>query len=365
MRAKKFICAAENIKKDAVSALITALFGFSLSACGGSDQNHSWMLAKSAPISAHGANLTTSTADDFNRSLPVSASRDVVRSADYAVGPQDLLEVSLFNIDGTDGLPNKVQVRVGNNGSITLPLLGQVQVGGMTPPELEENLRKQYGKFMHEPDVGVALAENRSNSVYVLGSVKNPGVFPVTGQETLRRVLAMAGGLTGGAGMFVHVSRQLAAEEQAYLISLDDLANDKSGKFNLSVRAGDFINVPLAGTFFVDGYVERPNAYPLARPYTLSQAVALAGGLAPNAKPSNITIFRRGPQAEVQVLNRDLEKIRSGEEEDVRLVENDVVVVPPSMAKIVIQALLSSVGYTSRSSSYSMGIGRVGRVAIP
>lgn len=345
MRAKKFI-------KDAASSIVTVLFGFLFSACGGLDQISSSMLARSAADFAQGHNLTTSTADDFNRNLAISASRDSVRSAGYAVGPQDLLEVSLFNIDAQDGLPNKVQVRVGNNGLITLPLLGQVQAAGMTRTELEESLRKQYGKFMHEPDVGVALAENHSKSIYLLGAVKNPGVFPVTGQETLRRLLAMAGGLTGGAGMFVHVSRQLAAEEQAYVISLDDLANDKSGKFNLFVRAGDFINVPLAGTFYVDGHVERPNAYPLARPYTLSQAVALAGGLAPYAQASNITLIRRGPQAEMQVLYRDLEKIRSGEEDDIKIAENDVVVVPASMAKIVISALLSSVGYTSKSASF-------------
>ena len=91
---------------------------------------------------------------------------------------------------------------------------------------------------MHEPDVGVALAENRSKAVYVLGAVRNPGVVPVTGQETLRRLLAMAGGLTKESGMFVHVSRQLAEEEQAYMISLDDLANDKTGKLNLLIHDG-------------------------------------------------------------------------------------------------------------------------------
>ncbi|MGB7951159.1 MAG: polysaccharide biosynthesis/export family protein [Candidatus Binatia bacterium] len=307
----------------------------------------------------------TSTGEDFNRSLALSASRDFVPSADYSVGPQDLLDVSLFNVDGTDGLPNKVQVRVGNDGSITLPLLGKVQAGGMTRTQLEESLRKHYGKFMHEPDVGVALAENRSKAVYVLGAVKNPGVVPVTGQETLRRLLAMAGGLTKESGMFVHISRRLVEEEQTYVISFDDLAKDKTGKFNMLIRTGDFINVPPAGTFYVDGYVERPNAYPLARQYRLSEVVALAGGLSPYAKSSEVTVFRRGPESDVRVLYRDLDKIRSGEEEDIKIAENDLVVVPPSTAKLIISTLLSSVGYTSRSSSYSWGIGRTGRIVQP
>jgi polysaccharide biosynthesis/export protein len=336
-------------------ALILVLDG-----CSGVDQNNSWMPARNAADPAY-PGAKTSTAEDFNRSLALLASRDFVPSAEYAVGPQDVLEVSLFNINETDGLPNKVQVRVGNDGSITLPLLGQVRVGGMTRTQLEASLRQQYGKFMHEPDVGVALAQNHSKSVYVLGAVKNPGVVPVTGQETLRRLLAMAGGLTN-SGMFVHVSRQLAEEEQAYMISLDDLANDKTGKLNLLIQAGDFINVPPAGTFYVDGYVERPNAYPLVRQYRLSEVVALAGGLAPYANGSEISVFRRGPEAEVQVVSRDLDKIRSGEQEDIKITENDLVVVPPSTARIVISALLSSVGYTHRGSTYSTGIGRTGRI---
>ncbi len=106
---------------------------------------------------------------------------------DYTIGAQDLLDISLFNLSAADGVPNKTQVRVSNEGQITLPVVGRVQAGGMTRSQLEESLKKEFGKFMHDPDVGVALTENRSKSVYILGAVKNPGVLPVTGNETLRR----------------------------------------------------------------------------------------------------------------------------------------------------------------------------------
>ena len=132
---------------------------------------------------------------------------------------------------------------------------------------------------MHEPDVGVTLVENRSNSVYVFGSVKTPGVLPITGQETLRRVLAMAGGIAGDAGMYRPCLSSDIQEEQSYVINLSELANDATGKLNVVVRPGDFINVPRAGSFFMDGYVEKPNSYQLVQPYRLSQAMALAGGI--------------------------------------------------------------------------------------
>jgi polysaccharide export outer membrane protein len=240
-----------------------------------------------------------------------------------------------------------------------LPLLGQVRVGGLTRTQVEETLQNGYSKYMHAPDLSISLVENKSNSVYVLGAVQTPGVLPITGQETLRRMLAMAGGISKDAGMFVHVSRQIANDEKSYVINLGELANDTTGKLNVTVRPGDFINVPRAGSFFVDGQVERPNSYQLVQPYRLSQAVTLAGGL--NAYASKeVTVLRRGPKGEVQTINRDLDRVRSGEEEDIQIAENDLVVVPPNRAKILLNVLLSAVGYTSRGASYSFTAGRAG-----
>jgi protein involved in polysaccharide export with SLBB domain len=169
----------------------------------------------------------------------------------------------------------------------------------------------------------------------------------------------MAGGITPDAGMYVHVSRQRSEKDQAYVISLSELANDPTGKLNVAVRPGDFVNVPRAGSFFVDGHVERPNAYQLVQPYKLSQAVAVAGGLN-NFASTEVAILRRGPTGEAQTLTRDLDKIRSGQEEDLSIVENDLIMVPPNRAKVVFAILLSAVGYTSRSGSYSITAGRAG-----
>ncbi len=116
----------------------------------------------------------------------------------------------------------------------------------------------------------------------------------------------MAGGVTPDAGMFVHVSRQVKDEERAFVINFDDLAQDKSGTFNLAIQPGDFINVARAGTFYVDGEVQRPNAYPLTRPYTLSQAVVVAGGLTQMTSGGSISVFRNGAKGEMKVTEHDL-----------------------------------------------------------
>jgi polysaccharide export outer membrane protein len=339
-----------------LSLFVLGVLVFSLGGCGAVNQGPP---ANSASALDTAKSVMGSAADDFNRSLGAPTKGDLVEPADFSIGPQDLLEVALFNIDQTDGLPNRVQVRVSNNGMITLPLLNQIKLGGMTRLEAEGALKSAYGKYMHEPEVGITLVENRSNSIYVLGAVKNPGIVPITGQETLRRVLAMAGGITNDAGMYVHVSRQISEKDQAYVISLTELASDPTGKLNVPVRPGDFVNVPRAGSFFVDGYVERPNAYQLVQPYRLTQALTLAGGVN-NFASTEVAVLRRGPGGEVHTLTRDLDKIKSGAEEDLPIVENDLIMVPPNKAKVVLAILLSAVGYTSRSSSYQISAGRVG-----
>ncbi len=359
MCARELNSGAIKFEKAFLSSVVIPIVYALLSACAGTRPGSSSTFVLPSGL-ANGQTSLSSSAEEFNRNLPVLAARDSIAvPSDYAIGPQDLLEISLFNIGQADGIPNKVQVRVSNDGNINLPLLGQVQAGGLTRTQLEAGLRSRYEKFMHEPDVGVALAENRSNSVYVLGAVKTPGVLPVSGQETLRRVLAAVGGLTRDAGMSIQVFRQVADQEQAYVLSLDELANDKTGKVNLLVRPGDFINVPVAGSFYIDGYVEKPNVYPLARQYTLSQAVAVAGGIADFGKMSEITIFRRGPNEQVTVLNCNLNKIRSGEEEDVRIAENDVVLVPPSTGKMIVSTVLGMVGYSIGTGSGSWNLGRI------
>ncbi|MCZ6624745.1 MAG: polysaccharide export protein [Deltaproteobacteria bacterium] len=348
---KKFIYQARGhmLKRLLLSWLIGSFF-FMLSGCGGASRKQPLELADSH-------RFVTSPAADFNRSLALPLSPQALTPRDYEIGPEDLLEITLFNIDPGDGLPSKVRVRVSQTGFITLPLLGRVRVRGLTRAQMEETLRNGYGEFMHKPDVGVMVAEGRSHSVSILGAVRNPGVFAITGPRRLRHLLAMAGGLTKEAGLYVHLSRQEPTGKDSYVINLHDLANDKGGQFNLVVRSGDFINVPFAGTFFIDGYVQRPNAYLLLRPYTLTQALALAGGLDTYAESSNITVFRRDAKGNVQSLKYDLANIRAMEAEDIRIAENDVIVVPPSTGKIVLSTLLGAVGFTSRASSFAWRFG--------
>lgn len=109
---------------------------------------------------------------------------------DYKVGPNDLIDIEILDLDNL-----KRTVRVNAAGAISLPLVGAVQVAGLTSHELEQRLAERYReKYLQNPQVSVFIKEFTSERITVEGAVNKPGIFPLTGQITLLRALALAGG---------------------------------------------------------------------------------------------------------------------------------------------------------------------------
>ena len=112
-------------------------------------------------------------------------------SADYRVGPQDLLEINVFQVPDLNRT-----VRVNTSGEISLPLIGRVQAGGRTVQEVEEDISGKLSKsFLQNPQVSVFVKEFTSQRVTLEGAVIKSGIYPITGQTSLLQAIAMAGGL--------------------------------------------------------------------------------------------------------------------------------------------------------------------------
>lgn len=256
-------------------------------------------------------------------------------TADYRLGAEDLLEITLFNIPdaGAGILSRRAEVRVTQQGMIMLPLLGDIPVAGLTTSAVEQVLRQRYDEYLYNPQVGVYVKEYRSQRISVLGAVKNPGMFQITGPKTLGDLLALAGGITERASSRLHIYRQGGQDRQTFVVDLQALASNP-GLVNMPVQPGDIINVPPSGMFFVHGAVGRPGSYPLTQPYTLSQAIAVASGVkADLADDSNVAIFRRRASQEADRMAVDLKAILAGQASDLPIEADDVIVVPISSAK--------------------------------
>jgi polysaccharide export outer membrane protein len=281
---------------------------------------------------------------------------------DYKIGPQDLLEISVFEAEKL----NKT-VRVSSQGNVNLPLIGVLKVKGLTPEELEKEIRSLLAeKYLQDPHVNVLVKEFRNQRISVMGAVRNPGVFDVTGARTILDLLATAGGLKEDAGQLLFLLRPPSEEEtskkekghynrkaEAFVIDLEGLLVEGNLGLNLPLLHGDIINVPVAGKIFVGGDVKSPGGFVKGRKMTLSQAIISAGGLNFKANGSETKIIRYSEKGtDKEILTFNVYAIQKGKAEDPYLKENDIVFVPTSGAK----AFLSGVKNTFRA---AFGIGGV------
>jgi polysaccharide export outer membrane protein len=115
---------------------------------------------------------------------------NVMLGKDYRVGPNDLIEVDIFEMENL-----RRTVRVNAAGAVSLPLIGHVLVGGMTTQEIEARIAERYSeKYLQNPQVSIFVKEFTSERITIEGAVSRPGLFPLTGRITLLRAMAMAGG---------------------------------------------------------------------------------------------------------------------------------------------------------------------------
>jgi polysaccharide export outer membrane protein len=296
----------------------------------------------------------TTSAADINQALAAIAARSIAPSLDYQIGPEDLIEITIFNIPEVYGqerlqlTPRVTTARVSQKGQISLPLLGELDVMRLTVSALEQKLRNAYDRYIHNPQVGVLIKEFRQRAS-IIGAVQKPGVFELTGPKTVIDLLAMAGGITDKAGSQVHIYRNSSNERETHVIDLAVLANstglineDNAAMINMPVLAGDMINIPEAGMFFVDGAVRKPGSYPLGRRYSLSQALATAGGVDIELYSNDISILRRHRAGEVETIAVDFSAVVNGTVPDPQLQPDDVVIVPTSAAKFFVKRFVGT-----------------------
>lgn len=280
---------------------------------------------------------------------------DTPADARYRIGPGDVLEVRVARAPEL----SRDMVRVDQSGMIRLPMLDiDVPAACFTEPQLAENIAKLYRKYKKDPHVEVFVKEFQSQPVAVMGAVRSPAQFKLQRPVRLLELLTFAGGQAPNAGQtvqVVHAGGSLFCERQGADVTNDSLTSVMVA-YNLNdtlqglpeanpfVRPGDIVQVPEAAQIFVVGNVLKPSAIPLKEPLTVSKAVAMAGGTAPNTKRDKVRIIRQVPgKTTKQEITVDLSAIEKNRAEDVALLPNDIVDVPVSGAKRILSSLIGSI----------------------
>jgi len=299
-------------------------------------------------------------------------------SSGFTLGPGDVLRISVPMISQ---LTDRT-VRVSEDDTISLPLLGTIKVAGMTEQDLRQDLSSRLGRYMYNPQVEVYLQTPENRVVSVLGTVKAPGRYLVTSHsDSIMTLLSRAGGTTELAGsqilLFPVPSNSSSApperpSEEAALAdpsrgqTTNALANYQATRsaqgitdaeesslqspmlvetekgaplvisaigperyLNMPVRPGDVLLVPAAGSVSVQGWVDKPGLFAITPGMTALGSVAAAGGA---LFTSSATLVRGGPAGGRRQIALNLTRIKRGEEADVPVQGGDVIIVERSAA---------------------------------
>jgi len=275
---------------------------------------------------------------------------------DYILGPGDVLAVKAYDFEDINQ-----KVRVDGDGTITLPLLESVKVGGRTVSEVQKDLTARLGEYMYAPHVSLFVEEYRSQQVAVVGAVQRPGlVNQTTRNATVLDALSAAGGMASDAGSRIYlIPAETRAEPETEMLALaaaggSATLSDAGGSalpivvdtkeitpqaqrlfYSLPVRGGDVIIVPRNGHFIAEGWVEKPGSYPLQSGLTLRGAIAIAGGLSFPASTGTIRIFRSSSNGDAEMHAVNYDDVLAQRAPDVLLEEGDVIEIQSSTAKLV------------------------------
>jgi polysaccharide export outer membrane protein len=243
------------------------------------------------------------------------ATAPAAAQTDYTIGAQDVLTITVYNQEDLSG-----KFTVDADGTLTFPLIGRVKAGGLTLRGLEEDLRKRLADgYLRTPQVSVSMEQYRSQRIFVMGEVRSPGAYQLTGDMTIIEAIARAGSTTPQAADEVMIVRPregkaadgpiLATDDHSEVIRIN-LREIQEGALSKNVQLldGDTLVVQKARSVYVFGQVRAPGAYPVDKDTTVLQALSLAGGVTDRGSTGRIKIVRTvdGKKKELKVKLTDI-----------------------------------------------------------
>ncbi len=229
------------------------------------------------------------------------------KQPEYRLGAGDSIRVTVFqNPDLT------VETRVTENGTITFPLIGSVNIGGMAISTAEQTIAKalQAGGFIKQAQVNILVLQNRGNQVSILGNVNRPGRFPLeTFNTRISEMLATAGGISATGADVAILTGTRDGKPFRKEIDIVGMFLNNQLKEDILLAGGDVIYVSQQPMYYIYGEVQKPGSFRVERGMTIRQALAQGGGPTPRGTERNLGLYRRGPDGKIQTLSPDLNSL--------------------------------------------------------
>ena len=223
----------------------------------------------------------------------------------YIIGPQDNLNIIVTDENDLTG-----KYRVDNDGTISMPYLQRVPLGGLSLQEAQDKLTAMLKAFYRNPQVRIEVDQFKSRSVLMTGEVRVQGKLSLPGTTmSLLEALALAGSATQNASnevLIMHPPKPGERAPEPITVNRKDLELGKVGR-DITLQDGDIVNIPVAKRFYISGFVKNPGSFVLDTGTTVGQAIILAGGLSDRGSDRRIKVGRvvNGKSVDISVAMED------------------------------------------------------------
>ena len=271
--------------------------------------------------------------------LPPVATTQTTSPMPAPIGPGDFLEISEYHTPGFHS-----EVRVSAAGTVTLPMVNEVQIGGMDEQAAAHAIEAALvakGMLLH-PQVLVLVMSYAGQDVSVLGEVTRPGVYPYTLHHRLLDLISAASGTASNAGRLVNIYHR-SDPKTPHPVVLDPSGTDTGADHNPELSPGDTVQVSRAGLVYVVGDVVRPGGFAVdpAQGLTVVQALSLAWGPSQNAATGKALLIREQNGGRI-MTTLNLKRMLHGQEPDQPVHDRDILYVPDSTAKNLLNRTMES-----------------------
>jgi polysaccharide export outer membrane protein len=228
----------------------------------------------------------------------------------FLLGPGDVVRATVFGQPDLSGVS-----RIGEDGRVSFPLLGDVMIGGLSTGDAEAKIARLLsdGGYVRNAQVSIFVEQRRrtlANSVLILGHVAKPGKYPLQGisdegVQSLVDLLAIAGGTGADSSDRLLLLRRDGDNVHKVQIDLVTLLNQGELHQNVGLVGGDIVFVPETDVFYIFGQVQAPGRYRLQRGMSVMQAIAVGGGIGQRGSERGVELRRR-VDGELRSLRADL-----------------------------------------------------------
>ncbi len=207
--------------------------------------------------------------------------------SNYRLGKGDLIDIKVFSEKDLS-----MKVRLSEEGIISYPFLGELDLATLTVNEVEKLISSGLnGDYLIDPKVTVAILEYRQ--LFVNGEIKKPGAYDFVPGMTVNKAISLAGGFT-----------ERASRDEIFIIrDGDETATPLPAKLDTYIGPGDIINIKQYQKFFVDGEVKKAGSYNFLHGLTVNKAISMAGGFTEKASRNEIVIIPKNKEEIAANLN--------------------------------------------------------------